>query len=226
MATISGTVRAANTANLSAGTSGTDLSQGRQGEMLTSHVHGKWYQAALAGNLFCAFTLIAGVALPVAAATLNSKFTIHNPAGSGKNVELVSFAMGIDSATTVVNGIGVAIQRNLSGTSGIPTTTTTITSAQLGPQGGLGQSGAVVYSQATLTNVAIPGVTAATAVPIPFYQMFSFGAVTAAGIFPASHEFDGRVILGPDSLGAFCTTVAAATAAFCGIVWAEWNTAL
>ena len=224
MAVIEGLVRAANASNFSASTNNT-LSQGRQGEMLTSDVHGPWYHASLAGNVFCAFTLIAGVALPVAAATLNSKFTIHNPTGSGKNVELISFVMGIDSATTVVNGIGVAIQRNLSGTSGIPTTTTTITSAQLGPAGGLSASSASVYSQATLTNVAIPGVTAATAVPIPFYCMFSFGAVTAAVISPAEHEFKGRVILGPDSLGAFCTTVAPATAAFCGIVWAEWATA-
>ena len=89
----------------------------------------------------------------------------------------------------------------------------------------LAQGGTAVgtaYSQATLTNVAIPGVTVATAVPIPFYNMFSFGAVTAVGIYPASHEFDGRIILGPDSLVAACTTVAAATAAFCGIVWAEY----
>jgi len=66
-------------------------------------------------------------------------------------------------------------------------------------------------------------VTAATAVPIPFYNMFSFGATSAAVISPCSHEFDGRLVLGPDSLVAACTTVAPATAAFCGIVWAEWD---
>lgn len=224
MASVQGQVIGAGiaSANVAVGSTTSNIIQGRQGETLNSKVHGDWYQASLAGNLFMAYTVIAGVALPVAAATLNSKFTIHNPAGSAKNVELVSFTMGIDSATTVVNGIGMAIQRNLSGTSGIPTTTTTVTSHQLGPAGGNGSSAASVYSQATLTNVAIPGVTAATAVPIPVYGMFSFGAVTAAVIYEATHNFNGKLILGPDSLAAACTTVAAATAAFCCIIWAEW----
>ena len=194
----------------------------KEGGQIVGELHGRWYEAALRGNLFMAYTVIAGVALPVAAATLNSKFTIHNPAGSGKNVELVSFAMGIDSATTVVNGIGMAIQRGLSSGAGIPTTLTSLVASPCGPTG---VASASVYSQATLTNVAIPGVTAATAVPIPFYNMFSFGAVTAAGIYDAEHEFNGRIILGPDSLAAACTTVAAATAAFCGIIWAEWPAA-
>lgn len=196
-----------------------DFSQGGNGEMLVSPVHGKWYQASLGGNLFIASTVIAGVALPVAAATLNSKFTIHNPAASNKDVELVSFTMGIDSATTVVNGIGMAIQKNLSTTSGIPTSTTATYSASLG---GSGTAVAAVYSQATLTNVAIPGVTASTPVPIPMYGMFSFGAVTAPTIHEVTHDFDGRVVLPPDSLAAACTTVAPATAAFCCVIWAEW----
>lgn len=191
----------------------------KEGGSLVGELHGQYYEAALRGQLFMAYTLIAGVALPVAAATLNSKFTLHNPASSGKNVELVSFIMGIDSATTVVNGIGLAVQRALSTTSGIPTSTTAVVASPCGPSG---TAGASVYSQATLTNVAIPGVTAATTVPIPFYGMFSFGAVTAPVISPCEHEFKGRLILGPDSLVAACTTVAPATAAFCGIVWAEY----
>lgn len=192
----------------------------KEGGQIVGGLHGKYYEAAMRGNLFMAYTVIAGVALPVAAATLNSKFTLHNPLGSGKNVELVTFTMGVDSATTVVNGIGLAIQRNLTTTAGVPTTTTSLVSSRLGITG---TASATAYSQATLTNVAIPGVTAATAVPIPFYNMFSFGAVTAAGIYDATHYFDGRVILEPDSLVAACTTVAAATAAFCGIIWSEWS---
>lgn len=192
----------------------------KEGGQIIGGLHGRYYEAALTGRLFIATTVIAGVALPVAAATLNSKFTIHNPASSTKYVELVSFTMGIDSATTVVNGIGMAIQRNLGTTSGVPTTTTSAAVSRLGING---TALASVYTQATLTNVAIPGVTAATPVPIPLYPMFSFGAVTAPTIDPANHDFNGRVILEPDSLGAFCTTVAAATAAFCSVIWAEWD---
>lgn len=192
----------------------------KEGGQIIGGLHGRYYEAALRGRLFVAYTVIAGVALPVAAATLNSKFTLHNPASSTRLIEPVSFTMGIDSATTVVNGIGMAIQRNLTTTSGIPTSTTSLVSSRLGPTG---TAIGVAYSQATLTNVAIPGVTAATAVPIPFYPLFSFGAATAVTIDPCNHDFNGRVILAPDDLGAFCTTVAPATAAFCAVMWAEWD---
>lgn len=191
----------------------------KEGGQSVGHIHGKYYEAALRGRLFTASTVIAGVVIPVAAATLNSKFTLWNPSGSGVNVEVVAFTTGLDTATQVVNGWGMAVQRNLTGTSGIPTSTT---AAAALPLGVTGVAKANLYTQATLTNVAIPGVTVATAVPIPLYPMFSSGATTAAGIYPCTHEFDGKLILGPDSLGAVVTTVAAAAQNFCSIIWAEW----
>ncbi len=193
---------------------------GKGGETIVTELHGVYAEAASRGRVFMAYTVIAGVALPVAAATLNSKFTLHNPANSNVNMELISYTMGIDSATTVVNGVGLAIQRSLSTTAGVPTTTTALVSSRLG-LGGVTPLG-TAYSQATLTNVAIPGVTAATLNPIPFYNMFSFGATSATGIFDVTHNFNGKVWLEPDSLAAACTTVAPATAAFCSIIWAEY----
>lgn len=191
----------------------------KEGAQVATELHGKYYEAAMRGRLFTASTVIAGVVIPVAAATLNSKFTIWNPSGSGVNVELISFTTGLDTATQVVNGWGLAIQRSLTGTSGVPTSVTQVTSLRLGLTG---TSKVTVASQATLTNVAIPGVTAATAVPIPLYPMFSSGATTASGIYECTHNFDGRLILAPDDLGAVCTTVAAAAQNFCSIIWAEW----
>lgn len=218
MAALTGT--ASGISSVAAGATFVSAALDRQSALLVSEVHGKYFAAARAGQIFMATTVIAGVVLPVAAATLNSKFTLHNPLGSGVICEPIFFSMGIDTATTVVNGIGLAIQRNLTTTSGIPTTLTLANVAPLGL--GSVQPQCAVYTQATLTNVAIPGVSAATAVPIPFYNMFSFGAVTAAGIFEAGHSFDGKVLLGPDALAAGCTTVAAASQNFCGIIWAEW----
>ena len=192
---------------------------GKEGHAVVGEIHGKYYEATLRGNVFTASTVIAGVVIPVAAATLNSKFTIWNPAGSGVNVEIISFTTGLDTATQVVNGWGMAVQRGLSSGAGIPTSVTTTTALRLGPTGA---SKVTVATQATLTNVAIPGVTAATAVPIALYPMFSSGATTAAGVYECTHNFDGRLILGPDDLGAVCTTVAAAAQNFCSIIWAEW----
>lgn len=192
----------------------------RQSSLLVSETHGKYFAAGRAGMIFMATTVIAGVVLPVAAATLNSKFTLHNPTGSGVVVEPIYFSTGLDTGTTVVNGIGMMIQRSLSLNAGIPTTTTAAAVAPLGNTS-VGNK-ASVYTQATLTNVAIPGVTAATPTPIPFYNMFSFGATSATGVFEAGHSFDGKIILSPDDLMAGCTTVAASSQNFCGIIWAEF----
>ena len=194
-------------------------SAGRQNETLVSEVHGKWYTAGYRGATFMTSTLIAGITIPVAAATLNSKFTIWNPAGSGKMCELISCQLGLSAATTVVTTIGLAIQKNLSGTSGPPTAPTTQYALPLGVGG---QAAVGAYAQLTLTNVAIPGVSAATAVPIPFYPMFYFGAVTNVGANTFEHCFDGRIILQPDSLVAVCDSVGTALTAVIGMTWAEW----
>jgi hypothetical protein len=192
---------------------------GRQGDALVSEVHGKWYTAGYRGATFVTSTLIAGITVPIAAATLAGKFTIWNPAGSGRICELISLNIAQSSATTVVNGIGLMIQRNLTGTSGIPTSLTAQYALPLGI-GGSPVCGA--YSAATCTNVAIPGVSAATPVPIPFYQMFGFGAVTNPSAESLEHFFDGRLLLGPDSLVSLCTTVATETTLVVSATWAEW----
>ena len=85
----------------------------RDGAQVMQSMHGPYYEAALRGNVFHASTVIAGKVVLVAAATLGGVFTIHNPAGSNRNVELISFAFGIDSATIVVNTVGLLIQRYL-----------------------------------------------------------------------------------------------------------------
>ena len=193
----------------------------KSGEVIVTELHGKYYEACLRGQVFMSSTIIAGKAIPFAAATLAATgLTLHNPAGSGKIIELISCSIGLDSATVIVNTVGLMIQRNLTGTSGIPTSTTAAYVASLGTNG---VNAASVYTVATLTNVAVPGVTAATAVPIPLYPMFTFGATAITNMADMTHNFDGRLILGPDSLVSQCTTVTGGqTAAFTSLIWAEW----
>jgi hypothetical protein len=193
----------------------------RQSGLLVSETHGKYFAASRAGRLFISTTIIAGKAIPLAAGTLAATgLTIHNPSGSGVICEPVAYTLGLDSATIIVNTIGLLIQRNLTGTSGIPTSTTAAYTAPLGISGNAACS---VYTVATLTNVAVPGVTAATAVPIPLYPMFTFAATAAAWAGELTHCFDGKLLLGPDSLASSCTTVTGGqTAAFAAIIWAEW----
>lgn len=190
----------------------------KEGAQVAVDLHGKYYEAALRGNVFHASTVIAGKVATVAAATLGGVFTIHNPAGSGKNLELISFTYGPTSATVVVNTVGLMIQRNLTSTSGVPTSTTSGTVHRLGITG---VPVASFYSVATLTNVAIPGAVG-SAVPIPFYPMMSMGATTDTSSHDLVHYFDGRIILEPDSLVSVCTNVTSTTIATMAATWAEW----
>jgi hypothetical protein len=190
----------------------------RDGAQVIQSMHGPYYEAALRGNVFHASTIIAGKIVLVAAATLAGVFTIHNPLGSNRNVELISFSFGLDSATIVVNTIGILIQRNLTATSGIPTSTTAGSVHRLGLSG---TNFANFYSVATLTNVAIPGAVG-SAVPIPFYPMVTMPATADTNIGDYRHEFKGKIILEPDSLVSVCSTNTTATVSPMAMDWAEW----
>ena len=191
------------------------ITAGRQGDVLVGEIGGKYRAAALRGNVFYMSTLIAGVALPVNAATLVSKFTLWNPAGSGKLVELIEFSMGIDSATEVVNGIALGWQANVTGAGGAPGT---LTSVSNGPTstllGGTGITSVCTgYIAATLTNAAV--------LPVyPIGMNFDATAVGRSGNF--IYNFDGKFIVAPNTLVTFLTTVAAETAAPMGLTWAEY----
>lgn len=190
----------------------------KEGGQSVGHIHGKYYEAAMRGNLFYASTVIAGKVVLVAAATLAAVFTVRNPAGSGKNLELISFHWGPTSATTVVNTIGLLKQTNLTGGEGVPTS---LTSGSIHSLGIGGTSIANFYSVATLTNAAIPGAVGST-VPIPFYVMMSNAATTDTAGHEMQHFFDGRMILQPDSLVSVCTNITTATVATMGMCWSEW----
>lgn len=187
---------------------------GRRGQMHVSDTQGKYATAALRGKMFLGSTVIAGVALPVNAANVVSKFTLWNPLTSGVDCELVEFGMGIDSATTVVNGIVAGFQFGVGSTITAPGTLTALsTSVSIGRGAGVAPA-ATLYSAATLVNAAVLG---------PLMPIFGgMGAVTNTSNAPDPHKFDGKVILPPGSLVTFLTTVAAATAGFYGLTWIEW----
>lgn len=187
---------------------------GRQGELIVGELRGKYAAASLRGNVFYMSTVIAGVALPVNAATVASKFTLWNPAGSGRVVELVEFTLGIDSATEVVNGLAVGFQAGVQSGGGAPGTLTAIDSGPTSTLIGAGlQSVCKGYKAATLTNAAV----------LPVYPLgLNFDATAAGRSGNFAYNFDGKFMVPPDTIVTFCSTVAAITAAACGLVWAEW----
>lgn len=189
----------------------------KYGAAAVSGIAGEYFESAMQGEVFHASTVIAGKVVLVAAATLAGVFTVYNPAASGVNVELISFTWGPTSATTVVNTVGLLIQRNLATSGGVPTTVTEGSVTRLGISG---TSACKFYSVATLTNAAIPGAVG-SAIPIPFYPMMSNAATTDTAGHEMTHWFRGKLILEPDSLVSVCTNITTATIATMSMDWAE-----
>lgn len=192
----------------------TPLLSDQYGVPFAVEYRGKYAAATKAGVLFVGNTVIAGVALPVNAATLASKFTLWNPLGSGVDIELVEFALGLDSATEVVNGLAVGLQTSVSTTGGSPGTLTQLTT----PWNTYGNAAAgapkgKLYSAATLTNAAV--LTSLMGLGM------SFDATSGAMSGDGKYNFDGKIILPPDTIATFLSTVAAITAAFCSLSWME-----
>lgn len=210
---IQGTIgNVANNANGS-GTTPTIVA-GPSGDLLTGNVHGRFYNAALRGCVFSLATVAAGTTIPVQATNLVSTFTLWNPAGSGKNVELIRYTLGLTTATTVVGDIGLYVQTGVGSTVTAPGTLTalTIRNALLGA--GL-TSVCTGYSAATLVNVVGTNCFRHLTLAGP-------GATSTTNVQPINYDFDGMVIVPP---GGLITTAgfAAQTAAMCQtLIFAEY----
>jgi hypothetical protein len=89
---------------LSDGTSASER-QSRTGEMLSTNVHGKYYDQAFRGKLFhCDFGVSAtGIALSTIGTSPG--VALWNPAGSGVNLSLISVRLGMVSSTLVLGAI-------------------------------------------------------------------------------------------------------------------------
>ena len=190
--------------NYSPGSSNT-ASLGRQGELLTAPVHGAWYNAARAGNLFHGSTAAAGTTIPVSSATA-ATFTLYNPAGSGVNVELLEYLLGTTTSTIVVSTI-------LLGLSPVPCTApssvTAITATLAKGMGGLGTPAAQLYSAATIVATT------------NFYPMMSMSATS--GLYnQVPYRFEGGMIIPQGAFVHVCGFAAQTAATNQRFTWAEW----
>lgn len=180
---------------------------GKQGEALMSEVHGKWYNAAIRGNLFIGSTAAAGTTVPVSSATA-ATFTLYNPIGSGVNVELVRYNAGSTTTTLVAGGILLGLASNLI----VAPTSVTALTTRAALLGGNAAAKARLYSVATIVATT------------DFYTMFSVSATSGLGP-NFSHDFDGSVVLAPGSLAHVCAFAAQTQTWDQTFVWAEWPAA-
>lgn len=214
MAILVGTVGINVAANVAA-SQNANIPSGPQGEEIVAELHGKFYTAARAGNVFLLATAVAGTVIPVQATNLVSTFTLYNPLTSGKNVELISYSLGVLNATTVVGDVSLYFQTGVGNTVTVPGTLTVLPIRNVLLGGGLSTicSG---YSAATLVNTvgtnAFRGPTLAT-----------FGAVTTTADNPIRYDFDtAPIIMPPGSLITVAGSAAQTQAMTQNLTFAEW----
>ncbi len=185
---------------------------GKSGEDLVAELHGKYYTSNYRGSLFSMQVGGAGtgVTLPVQAAAPTSVFSLINPVGSTKMVELVAFDWAYVLATTVVDSIG------LYWSTAVQTAAATLTTPGTVIPGTLGGT--------VTAGVALPYISMApSGTPAPVLVMGYTGAVTSTAANVNTFWFDGRVLVAPGiSVHVMMSKAASTAAAFTGsLTWAE-----
>jgi hypothetical protein len=196
------------TLNYGSGTS-SQITLGNQGDQLASELHGKFYTAAVRGNVFRFTTAEAGVTIPIVSATAGV-YMIVNPIGSGKVLEFIRTVIGITTATEVVGVLGFGIQPSSSAT-----TYTTAGVLANALYGGGRTSVATVWTSVTQTAVVATGGN--------FKPMVSVPAVTGNTPMNLEYDFDGTFLLQPGyQVTLLCNPAAQSAAMVVDTVWAEW----
>lgn len=170
--------------------------------------HPRYAELAARGQVFALSR--AAVTIPVNAATLASVFGIYNPPGSGKMLELIECTAHAVVATTVVDALGLYYSNgtNASGA----TFTTQVNTIENGRMGEGVPSACRAYSAVTHVGT-----------PVLADLIGGWGAVTDGGSTEVGKEWNGRLMVPPNTLLALAMTTAASTAS--GITamlrWAE-----
>ena len=211
MPLIQGQVTNPATANSGDGLSPPAVAIGRQGELLASEIHGKWYSSSVRNAGFTANRTAATV--PAVAATLVSVFSLVNPIGSGVNLELTDTDIGSVVAATVVNTygwdprIGAAMSAGTFNTSGVAGTNwfSNLLGSNIQGKG-------AYYSAYTHSGT-----------PARWKIVGSTWAVTSTNVGTMHMDWDGKAVMGPGTVISMAASTAAGTAAGLdlGVSWQE-----
>jgi hypothetical protein len=182
------------------------FTSGRQGDLLTTELHGKAFIANYRGKLFEAN--VANVILPLTGATLVSVFTLYNPPTSGVNMELTSTLVANVAATTVVNTVGWYYS------------TATLTSKGGFATAGTVQSGMVGNSPGNKGQFCSAFTHSGT--PVLCDIVAGYGATSNTGPGVAYKFYDGQLILPPGIAMSLALSTAVMTGLSLEARWAEW----
>jgi hypothetical protein len=184
------------------------MSAGRQGDQLTSELHGKHYTACYRNKLFEANAV--NVTVPVNAAALVSVFTLYNPPNSNVLAEMVDTSVMQWMATTVVDVAGWYFSNQV------------LTSKATFNTVGTVQSGKVGANPNNLVQMWTNFTHSGTPVLIDFIG--SFGATTNTTAGGIQKFYDGRLILPPGMAMSLAMTTGAGTTTGLSLEarWVEW----
>jgi hypothetical protein len=190
---------------------------GTEGDMISSELHGRYYEKSKRGGVFIGFTAAAGIVIPIYSNT-TQLFGLWNTSTT-KVLSLIKLTIGIVGTPSTSGNVGLAIVTGAGTTvatgapiSAFTVATTVINAANLVLTI---SSAGKICTTATIIAPTIyiplgfnsPGVLAAASVTTPWYTLI--------------HDFDGTFLL-PPGAAVFVSGNVLQTAAFnIALVWEE-----
>lgn len=162
----------------------TTIRTGRAGEVVVQDAHARHYEAVKRGNVFHAGTGAAGTA-PGTVLSTTAAFTVYNPAGSGKDLVILSAQMGYLSGTIGAGLVVYAANNNPIAAAVAPGTALIPMNALLGGAAGVGKAFTAATVPATPTILR------------PAWSLTAILASTAVGIYQCVDNVDGAIVVAP-----------------------------
>lgn len=201
-----------------------DLAIGSEAKnVLTSALHGRFYETAARGRLFFATTTPLGLAIPIYTGTA-PRVALYNPPNSGVNAVLLNISAQRASGTTVEFAAG------LFAVTGIDSVATgafiTAFPGALNVARDTVRNGILGRGNVNKVLAAISGTVTATAwgtgdhiYPL-WHSYAAIGTSTTDGC-PWNVDLDGRIVLPPGTLCGLAASVASVALYATSIVWEE-----
>lgn len=195
------------------------VGQDRQGALLASGVHGKYYVSNYRGNMYYCTNAAAGAAYTIFSNTSFVGMLLWNPSGSGKNLSIARVTLGDNlNAATAASGWGYAWLANAGNgalntqVTGLTAITATRGSCVCGVAG-QGASVTICASAATLANALVWGRAATFST--------ANGATTVQMSNALVDDLDGTMIVPPGTLWAFTSAILTGVTATATVTWEE-----
>jgi hypothetical protein len=201
------------------------LRQGRQGDVVVSELHGRFYEQAYRGNVyFGGHTSL--VALSANTITLTATTTpilgLYNPSSSNTNLVLLQAMLNVVSSNlTSGAGPGVFVWATSVGNAAVSTGSTPFNSRTLVAAGSQGRFFAGATALTGLTNNL--AIVAGSALPSPSGLTYTTLASTALlPSYSGVENFDGSIIIPPGGVIALLNTTSSTVFSAAGrLTWEE-----